>query len=250
VGHLHGGLAICTVLTCLFFAAITGSTASTVVAVGGILYPALVQAGYGERFSWVWSPAPPCWYDHPAQQRHDHLRLHIQGFRGRPVHVRVRRGAGVRRFLFGAMLPVCQAKEHPLAPRAGIREVFTAARESAWGLGVPVIILGGIYSGVFTPTESAAVAVAYTLFVTLVVYRSLRLIDIWNICMSTALTSARILIMVAAATLFSWLLTVQGITQHLVAPIVALSRPRGRCCCLRTWSCCWRECSSMCFQTS
>ena len=116
-------------------------------------------------------------------------------------------------------------KKIPLAPRASGMEILKSAKKSAWGLGVPVIILGGIYSGVFTPTESAAVAVGYTLFITLFVYRSLGLKDIWQVSMETALMSARILIMVAAATLFSWLLTVQGVTQSLVAPIIALSLP-------------------------
>ncbi len=226
VGHLHGGLAICTVLSCLFFAAITGSTASTVVAVGGILYPALVQAGYGERFSLglvtcsallgMIIPPSNAMIIYGSISKVSVGALFMSGF-----------GAGLVFVLLYSLRCYWYARRRniPLAPRAGIRDILKAARDSAWGLGVPVIILGGIYSGVFTPTESAAVAVAYTLFVTLVVYRSLTLAAVWNIAVSTALTSARILIMVAAATLFSWLLTVQGITQHLVAPIIALAPP-------------------------
>jgi len=98
-------------------------------------------------------------------------------------------------------------------------------KRAAWGLGIPVIILGGIYSGAFTPTESAAVAVAYAMFVCAFVYREMTLGDIWRIALDSAVTTARVLIMVAAATLFSWLLTMQGITQALVKPILDLGPP-------------------------
>ncbi len=226
VGHLPGGLAICTVLSCLFFAAITGSTASTVVAVGGILYPALVEAGYGERFSvglvtcsallGMIIPPSNAMIIYGSISKVSVGALFMSGF-----------GAGLVFVVFYSLRCYGYAKRRkiPLNPRAGRREMLAAARRSAWGLGVPVIILGGIYSGVFTPTESAAVAVGYTLLVTVIVYRSLGLGEIWSVCLETALTSARILIMVAAATLFSWLLTIQGVTQSLVAPIIALSPP-------------------------
>lgn len=98
-------------------------------------------------------------------------------------------------------------------------------RDAGWGLGFPTVILGGIYSGIFTSTESAAVAVAYAIFITIVVHRELSLNELWDICCETGNVSARILIMVAAATLFSWLLTVENITAQLVAPVIALKPP-------------------------
>jgi C4-dicarboxylate transporter DctM subunit len=116
-------------------------------------------------------------------------------------------------------------KKIPLQARASWREVVTAGRDALWGLGIPFIILGGIYSGVFTPTESAAVAVAYGMFVTRFVYRELSFRDIWNISLDSATITARVLIMVAAATLFSWLLTVQGVTSSIVEPVIAMNPP-------------------------
>jgi C4-dicarboxylate transporter DctM subunit len=116
-------------------------------------------------------------------------------------------------------------KKIPLQARASWKEVITAGRDALWGLGIPFIILGGIYSGVFTPTESAAVAVAYAMFVTRFVYRELSFRDIWNISLDSATITARVLIMVAAATLFSWLLTVQGVTSSIVEPVIAMNPP-------------------------
>jgi C4-dicarboxylate transporter DctM subunit len=113
----------------------------------------------------------------------------------------------------------------PLQPKATTKEIIKAGREALWGLGIPFIILGGIYSGVFTPTESAAVAVAYAMFVTCFIYRELSFRDIWEIGIESSISTARVLIMVAAATLFSWLLTVQGITAGIVEPVVAMKPP-------------------------
>ena len=100
-----------------------------------------------------------------------------------------------------------------------------AVKEASFGLGVPVIILGGIYSGVFTPTESAAVAVGYAIIVTVFITRDLTLDALWNLCLDSGRVTARILIMVAAATLFSWLLTMQGITHSIVKPIIDMNPP-------------------------
>lgn len=226
VGHLPGGLGICTVLSCLFFAAITGSTASTVVAMGGIMYPALVAAGYGERFSLglvtcsallgMIIPPSNAMIIYGSITKVSVGALFMSGF-----------GAGLVFVAVYSAWCVIYAKRHrlALAPRASFGEILRAGREAAWGLGFPAIILGGIYSGVFTPTESAAVAVAYAIFITVVVHRELSLAGLWRICVETGQVSARILIMVAAATLFSWLLTVENITQQLVAPIAALDLP-------------------------
>jgi C4-dicarboxylate transporter DctM subunit len=116
-------------------------------------------------------------------------------------------------------------KKITLRPRATWNERLSAAKHASFGLGVPVIILGGIYSGVFTPTESAAVAVGYAMIVTLFVTRELRFGELWEICLESGRMTARILIMVAAATLFSWLLTMQGITHAVVRPITDMNPP-------------------------
>ncbi len=226
VGHLPGGLGICGVLSCLFFAAITGSTASTVVAVGGIMFPALVEAGYGQRFAvglvtcsallGMIIPPSNAMIIYGTITKVSVGALFMSGF-----------GAGlVFVGLYSAWCVFYAKRKHiPLEPRAGLGEIAAAAKSAGWGLGFPAIILGGIYTGVFTPTESAAVAVAYSMFITVIIHRELSLNELWRICCDTGMVAARILIMVAAATLFSWLLTVENVTTQLVAPIVSLNPP-------------------------
>lgn len=226
VGHFPGGLGICTVMTCLLFGAITGSSASTVVAVGGILYPALIKSGYDPRFSLgvvtcsallgMIIPPSNAMIIYGSVSKVSVGALFMAGF-----------GAGLVFALNYAIYCYLYAKKKKLAlqPRASLKEVIQAGKEALWGLGIPVVILGGIYSGVFTPTESAAIAVAYAMFITLFVYKELSFRDIWQISLDSSMATARILIMVAAATLFSWLLTVQGITQSIVEPVIAMKPP-------------------------
>jgi C4-dicarboxylate transporter, DctM subunit len=110
----------------------------------------------------------------------------------------------------------------PRMPRASFSELLQASRAAAWGLGMPVIILGGIYGGVFTATEAAAVSVIYAAAVCVVIYGQLDLKELWDVCIDSGLASARILIMVGGATLFSWMLTITGTTAALVQPFAGL----------------------------
>jgi len=226
VGHFPGGLGICTVMTCLLFGAITGSSASTVVAVGGILYPALLKSGYDTRFTLgvvtcsallgMIIPPSNAMIVYGSVSKVSVGALFMAGF-----------GAGIVFAINYAIYCYFYAKKKkiPLQPRAGWKEIKVAGKDALWGLGIPVIILGGIYSGVFTPTESAAVAVAYAMFVTHFIYKELSFKDIWKVGLESATITARVLIMVAGATLFSWLLTVQGITASIVEPVIAMKPP-------------------------
>ena len=116
---------------------------------------------------------------------------------------------------------------------------------------MPAIILGGIYGGVFTATEAAAVSVVYAAFVCVVVYRQLDLKELWEVCLDSALASARILIMVGAASLFSWILTVTGMTAAVVAAVRrAALFARAGAAVRRTCSASSPGCSSTCSRTS
>jgi C4-dicarboxylate transporter, DctM subunit len=225
VGHLPGGLGMTVVLTCVAFGSITGSSASTIVAVGGILFPALVQAGYSERFAigvitcsaLIGMIIPPsnAMIVYGAVANVSIGALFMSGI-----------GAGI---VFTAIYcSYCAVwatlNNVPRRPRAMLREIWTAASEVFWGLGMPLIILGGIYGGVFTATEAAAVAVVYAAFVCIVVYRQLDLRGLWDVCIESGLATARILVMVAAASLFSWLLTVSGVARTIAQPIAALEQ--------------------------
>jgi C4-dicarboxylate transporter DctM subunit len=222
-GHLPGGLGITVVLTCVMFGSITGSSASTIVAVGSILYPALIKAGYSERFALgvVTSSAligmiiPPsnAMIVFGAIANVSIGALFMSGI-----------GAGLVFALMYSGYCVIWAIRYrvPRRRRATLRELWAAGRDVVWGLGMPLIILGGIYGGVFTATEAAAVSVAYAVFVCVIVYRELDFAGLWEVCIDSALTSARILIMIGAASLFSWLLTVTGVTTAIVEPLSAM----------------------------
>jgi C4-dicarboxylate transporter DctM subunit len=222
-GHLPGGLGITVVVTCLFFSAVTGSSASTIVAVGGILYPALLANGYSERFSLgvVTSSAligmiiPPsnAMIVYGAVANVSIGALFLSGV-----------GAGL---VFAAMYAAycvfwAIRNNVPRSPRASLREILVACREVIWALGMPAVILGGLYGGIFTATEAAAVAVVYAAFVGIVIYRKLDARTLWDVAVDSGLTSARILIIVGAASAFSWLLTVTGTTQTIASPLAAV----------------------------
>lgn len=223
VGHLPGGLGMTVVVTCVLFGAITGSSASTIVAVGGILYPALIQAGYGERFSLgvVTSSALIGMIIPPSN-----AMIVFGAVANVSIGALFMSGIGAGLFFASVYAIYCffwaKLNDIPRSRRATFQEFWRAARKAAWGLGMPVIILGGIYGGIFTATEAAAVSVIYAAFVCVLVYRQIDLRELWEVCIDSGLASARILIMVGAATLFSWMLTITGIASAVVAPFADL----------------------------
>ena len=225
VGHFPGGLGITVVMTCALFGAITGSSASTIVAVGGILYPALVKAGYPERFALgvVTSSALLGMIIPPSN-----AMIVYGAVAGASIGALFMSGIGAGLVFSLVYSAYCYAwakwNRFPASQRATLREIWQTMRDVVWGLGMPAIILGGIYGGVFTATEAAAVSVVYAALVCTVIYRQLDLKGLWEVCLDSALASARILIMVAAASLFSWLLTVTGITTAIVEPVAQLKQ--------------------------
>lgn len=223
VGHLPGGFGITVVMTCTIFGSITGSSASTIVAVGSILYPALLAAGYSERFAigavtcsaLIGMIIPPsnAMIVYGAVANVSIGALFMSGI-----------GAGVLFTVAYSAYCVAWAVANgvPRTPRATLREIGSALSDVIWGLGLPAIILGGIYGGVFTATEAAAVSVVYAALVCLCVYRELDLKGLWAVSVEAGLNSARILILVAAASLFSWLMTVTGTAAQVAQPMSGL----------------------------
>ena len=223
VGHLPGGLGMTVVITCVLFGAITGSSASTIVAVGGILYPALIKAGYGERFSLgvVTSSALIGMIIPPSN-----AMIVFGAIANVSIGALFMSGIGAGLLFAAVYASYCviwaTVNNVPRSRRATLAELGAAAREVVWGLGMPAIILGGIYGGVFTATEAAAVSVVYAAVVCVLIYRQLNLTELWEVCVESGLASARILIMVGAASLFSWMLTVSGTTHAVVEPFADL----------------------------
>lgn len=222
IGWLPGGLAAAAVLACLFFGSISGSSPATVVAIGTIMYPAMVAAGYDKYFSiglittaGTLGPIVP-----PS------IALIIYGS-VTSSSVGMLFAAGLLpALMIGAILIAYTTwysvrKGYPRDPFPTFGSILTAVKRSAWGLGLPVILLGGIYSGVFTPTESAATACLYAWIVGAVVYRSIGMKDSLTILKSTALLSGPLLLITAGASAFSWLLATTGTPSEIASQVLS-----------------------------
>ncbi len=223
VGALRGSLAVTTVGTSAIFGAISGASAATVATVGRVMLPALRRAGYPERFSAglitsvgaidiIIPPSiPMIVYGAAAQE--SVTRLYAAG---------VLPGLLIAGML--ALYVVWYARRHGIGAGEvfSLRRFLQAARRGIWALGAPVIILGGIYGGVFSPTEAAAVACVYAALVTALVYRDIGWREIVAAASTTVLFSAQILVIVACASVFAWLLTVNHVPQVIAAWIQAI----------------------------
>jgi len=224
VGHFKGGLAMTAVLACTFFGAISGSAPATVIAIGKILYPALIETGYGKKFSLGVITAsgaialiiPPsitmivlgavCGMSIGA--------LFVSGF-----------GAGITISLVFMIYCYIYArdKDLKLSKRATLKEIWDACWDAKWALGVPIIIIGGIYGGVFTPTEASAVAATYTLFVAQFIHREVSTREIFKAIVDSATVSAQIMIILAAASVFAWAVTTSQLSQLIANWVMGMS---------------------------
>ena len=217
IGGMRGSLPLTAVGTATVFGAISGSTAATVAAVGSIMYKPLRDAGYSERFSSgtltssgaIANIIPPS------------IAMILYGFATETSVVQLFAAGIVPGLLLATMFGIYI---YIHAARSGIGKVDTvsfarfiaATRQGAWALGAPTIILGGIYSGIFSPTEAAGVACVYAIFVTMVVYRDVSFRELFDVAAKSVYLTAQVFIIVAAAGVYSWLLTVTGAAQAAV----------------------------------
>jgi len=217
-GSVRGGLGVTTVGTATLFGAISGVSAAAVATVGKVMYPAMQRAGYPSAFSAGLITAvgaidiiiPPS------------IPMIVYGAAAEESVPRLY-AAGIIPGLLIAGLLSCYVIWYAKRRNIGEVESLTWSRiwrgfcRGAWALGAPVIILGGIYGGIFSPTEAAAVACVYAIFVTMLVFRELTWRDICAAAGATAIFTAQILIIVSCAGLFSWVLTVNQVPAALVA---------------------------------
>jgi C4-dicarboxylate transporter, DctM subunit len=224
VGRFPGGLALTAVISCMFFAAISGSSPATVVAVGTLLIPAMIEAGYGRMFSTgivatsgslgiLIPPSIPLIVYGIATET-SIGDLFIAGFGPGLL-------AGVLLIglvLFTAWRRGLRGEEIPLTRAQRIK----AFRDAFLGLLLPIFVLGGIYGGVFTPTEAAAMAVLYSLIVSLFVYREMTLKDLARVTVASARMSAMIMFIIANAILFSFVLTSERIPDQITNLFISL----------------------------
>jgi C4-dicarboxylate transporter DctM subunit len=221
VGHLHGGLGLAGVAACAMFAAISGSSVATVVAIGSIMMPAMVQHGYPRRFGvGVISTSGALGILVPPS-----IILVLYGVStntsiGALFIAGIVPGILLALMLAGVTWFIAKRNDYPRMKKATLGEQFRAFRESVWGLLLIVLVLGGIYGGIFTPTEAAAVAAVYAFVITVFVYKELKLSDVPKVLLQAASMSSMLLYIITNAVLFSFLMTHQQIPQEMAAWIL------------------------------
>lgn len=224
VGHIPGGLAMVMIVSCMLFGAISGSGVADVVAIGSILLPAMKQQGYRKPFSAallgcagsLGTIIPPS------------IVMVVLG---------VSMGTSIGKLFLGGVIPgiitglglmvisyIISIKEaYPRLKKASWSEVFTSFRAALLPLLTPAIIIGGILKGIFTATEAGGVAALYALLLSMFVYRKLSLRRFFEICLETAITSAAVLFLIAAASLFGWVLAAENIPQMVAKAMLSVS---------------------------
>ena len=214
VGHKKGGIAIVCVIVACFFGAISGSGPATVAALGAVLIPAMVEQG---GFSAPFSTA--------LMATSSSIAIVIPPSIAFVVYASIT-GVSIADMFMAGIVPgllmgvalviivMIEAKKHNIQPsrkKASAKERWDTFKDAFWGFLMPIIILGGIYGGIFTPTEAAAVSVVYGLFVGMVIYREVKIKDLFDILVDSAKTTGGIMLIVACASLFSFVCTKFGI---------------------------------------
>jgi C4-dicarboxylate transporter DctM subunit len=232
VGHWYGGMGLAAVVACALFAAISGSSPATVVAIGSILLPAMVQHGYPKRFgAGVIATSGALGILIPpsivmvlfAVATGGSVAIDPEGKRVLSASVAQLFIAGVvPGLILATMLGMttfyrAYRNDYPRMPRANWGERLGTFRDSIWGLLLIFIVLGGIYSGVFTPTEAAAVSAVYAFVIAVFVYRDLKWADVPKVLLASANMSAMILYIITNAVLFSFLMTSEQVPQHITS---------------------------------
>jgi C4-dicarboxylate transporter DctM subunit len=221
VGFLPGGLAMAGVLACGFFGAFSGSTVASVVAIGGFMIPALIENEYDEKFAvGVMTTAPILGVIIPpsiamilyAMVSNDQLEaLFLTGFI--PGFIIIIAMSAYSWF-------VCKKMGMKRKKRPSLKETLSVLRKSIWALFLPILIFGGIYSGLFTANEAAVVACFYAFFVEIVIHKDMKFVDIKNVVVSSAVTSATLLVIVAGASVFGEFLTFEQIPGKVATVVV------------------------------
>ncbi|TXT26606.1 MAG: C4-dicarboxylate transporter DctM subunit [Rhodocyclaceae bacterium] len=216
VGHWYGGLGLAGVLACALFAAVSGSSPATVVAIGSILLPAMVKAGFPARFGagvittsgalGILIPPSICMVMFSVATNTSVGALFMAG---------VIPGLALAGVLGGVTWYRARKYNYPRQPKATWSERWAAFRASAWGLLLIFVVMGGIYSGIFTPTEAAAMSAVYAFICAIFMYKDLSLKDVPRVLLNSANMSAMLLYIITNAVLFSFIMTNESIPQSL-----------------------------------
>jgi C4-dicarboxylate transporter, DctM subunit len=221
VGHWHGGLALAGVLACALFAAVSGSSPATVVAIGSIIMPAMVRQGYPKGFgAGVITTSGALGILIPPSIVMVMYSVSTNTSVGKLFMAGVIPGLLLAFFLGMTTWFRARKYNYPRMRKATWGERFVAFRKSVWGLLLIVIVMGGIYTGIFTPTEAAAMSAVYAFFIAVFVYKDLRLKQIPKVLLDSASMSAMLLYIITNAVLFSFLMTSEGIPQAMAGWIM------------------------------
>jgi C4-dicarboxylate transporter, DctM subunit len=230
IGHWYGGLGLAGVVACALFAAISGSSVATVVGIGSIILPAIVQHGYPPRFgAGVIATSGALGILFPPSINLVIFAVATSGMQPKGPDGAIVDSASVGQLFIAGLVPGLMLatmlgmttfyrawrNDYPRMARSSWGECLRAFRESFWGLFLIVLVLGGIYSGLFTPTEAAAMAATYAFFIAVFVYKELDLRDVPRVLLKAASMSAMILYIITNAAVFSWLLTSEQIPQSM-----------------------------------
>jgi len=227
VGGFKSGLALTTIVSCMFFGAMSGSAPATVVAIGTLMFPALRKTNYPESFSagLVTSSASVALLIPPS------ISMIVYGAAtGVSVGALFMSGIGA-----GIIYGVCfmiysilftRKREIIIQKKSTLKEIFFSMKDASWAIGVPLIIIGGIYGGVFTPTEAAAVSATYSIFIGMFIYKELDFKKLYICAIESAETTAMIMIMIAGAMALSWIWTIGGIPQYIASNILNVTESK------------------------
>lgn len=224
VGFIRGGLSLVAVLGSMFFAAISGSGAATTAAIGTPLIPEMESKGYEVSFSAALIAAagtigviippsvPMVLYAIIADQ--SVAQLFLNGFIP---------GILMGAVLMGYALYVAKKRSYPVGSPFSLRNIWVQCREAFWGLLMPLIILGGIFSGYFTPSEAAVIAVDYGIIVVLFVYKDLTLKQLYGIIVNSGITMSLVMLLIATSKIFSWILANWSIPTKIATALLSVT---------------------------
>lgn len=222
VGWMHGGLAMAAVVSCMFFAAISGSSPATVVAIGSIMIPGMVSAGYDKRFAvGVIATAGSLGILIPPSIPMIVYADAVEESVGKMFIAGIVPGIFMGSLLMLTTYIYARRTKMPRLPWQGWRHLIKCFLGAFWGLLLIVIVVGGIYGGVFTPTEAAAVAAVYSALIALFVHRDMGFRDVPTVMLDSAKMTSMLMFIIACAMIFAHVLTEQQLPQELAAKVVA-----------------------------
>lgn len=225
IGNFRGGMGYAMVLACAFFAALSGSAPATVIAIGSMLYPEMVKLGYPKAraagllvVSGGLGPIIP-----PSIIMVVYCTITNSSV-GDIFKAGIVAGVLITIILMAIGLYLSHKEKWPINEhKISLKDFLISLFKAIPAIMLPVIILGGIYSGLLTPTESASVAVVYSFIVGTFIYREIKINDLLEILLNSAKSSAMLLFIIATSTAFSWIFTFSGISGHLVSTIISLN---------------------------